>query len=658
VRQLFPWILFAVVLAAGGTGMAADSWQEPQYWGRVGTVQHWMDLDFSFYRTLGDSRFVDRSQFRLDQQEHYTKTRLYGGELPALSIAEFMVLPPSKQDQRRRLAADRLKYVERFLARVQEQVRRVQANLPSGWGDQVTDVTVMGDCLTRLGDAVGLDPSNPYAWHLQSYLTMCAGDEKRSRQYLDGAVEALKYVPLDALTDMKGRVALDLAWNQRQLGRFDDALASLELSEKMSGLTLEVLTLRGLIYAQTDRPVEAAEIASRLRSTDVRQFPTSTWSTEFKPELANPDSWKKIPSDYLAGWINCLALLREGNRELAASTLGSYSPNDVYRLGWRFWNEAGLIYETVGRSNEAMEAWNTARLNRPWLPYMVYRPYELALGVLTGHSAKSPYMLGYDRFYLAGSRLAHAASLVGKVGNAESPLEKQEWALRALDELEVCQKTGIYPGQASVLKGHLYYLLGDIPSTLNELEKAVALLEKQGDLEVQKSVMKDLAAISRNQQSSNMQSYLKQSGSSKGRWEAETDPEAREKELRARLKASPDDDQAVLDLSRFLIRHGRPAEGKALLASGEQQRGSVQWVIIQLEADRLLGETELAMTLVQKLDAGAADPWNDAGLWSLVGSICLEQGKAGEARRALQHALELDPENQGLRMQLRLMEGS
>ncbi len=633
----------------------AAAWVEPAHWARIGTVQQWMDMDARFFRRLDDSRFVDRSQFRLDQMVHYEKTRLYGGDLAAVSVEEFYALDSDQQTQRAQMAQGKLVYVERYLQRVQTQIQRLRENLSSGWGDGVSDVTVLADCMARLGDAVGLDPSNPYSWHLQAYFTMCAGDETRSRQYLDGAEVALARVPADQLTEIRGRVALDQAWLSRTRGDFEEALAQLDRAESHLGRHIETHLLRGLIYAQTGRPVEAGEIASRLRKVEVRRFPTSQRSSDFGPELEDPASWSTKPSDYMAAWITALSLLHEGDREHATSTFGTYNLNDLYRQGWRFWNEAGLIYEMTGRPQNALEAWNTARMSRPWLRNMIYKPYDLALGVLTDHQSRVPYMLGYDRHFLSGSRLAFGASLVGRAGSAATPEEKQEWASRALDELAICRRTGIYPGQASVLRGHVYYLLGDIPSSISELETAVLLLEKQGDDQIQLAVMKDLAALLHNSQNGKQPDLLKQSGNSRGRWEPDAEPDRRRQQLASQLANHPDEDSLILEMARFDIRHGRPQEGRRLLQQHHRLANTNEAVSLKLEADRMLGRTELALNLLDRLDAGSADHWNQAGVWSLVGSICLEQGFPVEARRALTHALELDPENQGLRMQLRVM---
>jgi len=75
-----------------------------------------------------------------------------------------------------------------------------------------------------------------------------------------------------------------------------------------------------------------------------------------------------------------------------------------------------------------------------------------------------------------------------------------------------------------------------------------------------------------------------------------------------------------------------------------------------LEADRTEGEDELALALVKAFEGGATDPWNHAGLWILAGFICLDGGDMADGKVALERALELDPGNQGLKIQLALMQ--
>jgi hypothetical protein len=120
------------------------------------------------------------------------------------------------------------------------------------------------------------------------------------------------------------------------------------------------------------------------------------------------------------------------------------------------------------------------------------------------------------------------------------------------------------------------------------------------------------------------------------------------------------------NLARFLIRNDQAAEGRDLAMGdlkGQELTGdnitqlSGEDLALVLEADRAEGEDELALALVGALKGGATDPWNHSGLWILAGFICLDGGDIAEARTALERAQELDPGNQGLKIQLALMEG-
>jgi tetratricopeptide (TPR) repeat protein len=648
-----PYPILAILLPlllAGAAAQGSDLSLEGS-----GTVKQWMDLDARFYRTFDDNRWVDRSQFNLEQRGIYQGTFQMRSPLSGIDLGGFTALPEDQKERRRELAADQLAYLDRYLMRVQEQVQRLRENLASGWGDWVSDSTVLGDILLKLRTACALDPSNPQSWHLLSYFSMCAGDEKRALSYLEAADAALQLVPAQEMKATRLRVALDRAWLLRSRGHLSGAVEQLDRADGLVRPGTESLLLRGLIAAQTGRTQEAYSIADRLDRSEIRRFPNNFRTTDFRPELLDPMSWKKGTSSYLADWIKALVLLEEGNLDLARKTFGNYRMDDHYPFAWRFWNAAGHIFEATGRSGEAIRAWNTARINRPWLRNMIYKPYELALGVLTGHDAKVPYMLGYDRFYIAGSRLAFAASLVGRVGSAEGEQEKLEWAGLALEELEVCERAGLYPGQALVLQGHVFYLLGDITSSLERLAASLPHLEKHGDLEVQQAVMKDMNAISRNQQAAEMKALFKQSGNSQGRWRAEADPEGRIVQLEADLEASPGSWPLKRELALLLIRNGRPAEGRALIETDKTHAATGEGLLLLVEADRQLGDAALALKLVKRLARGDAAPLTDPALWSLVGSVCLEQGNKDQAERALQHALSLDPENQGVRMQLRMM---
>ena len=352
--------------------------------------------------------------------------------------------------------------------------------------------------------------------------------------------------------------------------------------------------------------------------------------------------------------------MQKGNFEAARQEFSEYSSGRYYPFASHFWNDAGLIYERTQRGQLASESWAMARISRPWLTYMIYQPYGIRLGELTGNPRTSDYFLGFDSFYLAGSRLAYGASMVGRLSKLTDLGEKQVLATQALDQLEICERTGQYPGQASILQGHVFFLLNDYVGALDELKQAQAYFEKEGDMVNLASVKEDLEIIEQNLNATGVKEFYSQSGRSQGRWEAELDPEARESDLVARLENDSSDDEARLELARLNIRHGKVEQGRKLAFSlftpQKVDARAKEVVILVLEADRILGKEDMADAMLRQLSKGQAEGWDDPGLWSLVSAICQDHDRNAEAKKALERASELDPDNQGIRNQLRYME--
>ncbi len=64
----------------------------------------------------------------------------------------------------------------------------------------------------------------------------------------------------------------------------------------------------------------------------------------------------------------------------------------------------------------------------------------------------------------------------------------------------------------------------------------------------------------------------------------------------------------------------------------------------------------MADAMLRQLAKGRGDKWTDAGVWALVSAICQDNGRPEDARSALEVALKMDPDNQGIRNMLRMME--
>lgn len=657
MRQVTRSAVLVLVLFISLTASAAE---EHKNWQDIGTVSFWMDMDSRFYRLMEENPNQDVSQFRLDQHEAYKESKTWDGSLPApISLEGFRALPSEEQETRRKLALEELEFVVGFFNVQTQRLQRARENQPTTSLINTSRMTGLTDCLRQLSHATGLDPENYYAWHLSSYFAACCGDIQRSHDALKAAAQALNSVKPDKLVDMKQRVMLDLAWLERNLGLFDKAVRRLDIVAKIGDESVEAKLLRGLIAAQTGQAQEALQLASELRSETIRIFPARYYTINNSPDVTDVSKWKTQKSAYMKAWITALLEIQKGDFKAAELAFPEFSGSRYYPFAPHFWNDAGFIYERTGRGKLASQSWAMARISQPWILNMIYKPYGIRLGELTGNARPSDYFLGFDQFYLGGSRLAYGASMVGAMSSLTDLGEKQVLATKALDQLEICQRSGQYPGQASILQGHVFFLLNDYVGALDELKQARSYFEKEGDTASLVSVQEDLAIIEHNLNASGVKEFYSQSGRSKGRWMADADPEATEQELVAILEKDPSDNQARLDLARHNIRHGKVEQGRKLAFSlftpSRVDAQAKEVVILVLEADRILGKEDMADAMLRQLSKGDDGGWDDPGLWSLVSAICQDHGRNADAQKALEMAAQLDPDNQGIKNQLRLM---
>ncbi len=650
-------ILFLLVLIPA----LATAWEENESWSDIGTVQQWMDLDARFYRVEDDGPFLQSFQFSLDQKKAFKESQTWDSGLPEpCSLDQFLAFSPEEKQHRRKVALKEIKPVAGFFQVHLSRLQLSRENRNTDMGTPVQDLKHLGDSLRQLGHAVGVDPANYYAWHLLGYFSACCGDVQRSHSALESAAEALNEVPQDVHLEIKQRVMLDLAWLEREQGFFEKALKRLEVAAKLGKETAESRLLRGLIAAQTGDQQTALRFASELRSQPVRVYPVDLTTAALVPLHKDTSIWKTLNSDYMQAWIIALLELQKGDSVAAGRAFREYSTLRLYPLADRFWDEAGLIYERTDRNDLSATAWKLAINSQPWIQFMLHMPYGIRLGELTGNSHPSPYFLGFDSFFLVGNRLAYGASLVGLIPVVENPEDKQALAARALDQLEICQRSGQYPGPASVLQGQVYFLMGDMASAKAELKQAQSFFEIEGDQVNLASVQKDLAIIQQNLDIAGIKKFYSQSGRSRGRWDVDEDPAATEEVLVTRLDKNPADDATKLELARHYIRNGQTEQGRRLAFSmynpDAVDEQTVEVVTLILEADRILGLETMAKTMIHQLDKGEVKHWDNADLWSLVSAICQDHDRINESRKALEMALKLDPENQGIRNQLQVLD--
>jgi len=453
-------------------------------------------------------------------------------------------------------------------------------------------------------------------------------------------------------------VNLDKAWLLRDRGEFVEAQAALDQAIAAGSTGNETMLLQGLIAAQSGDDRTAKKMASALLLAEVLGFQQNVHTATFAPALTNLDAWPSKKSRYLHDWITALSWLQRGRIDMARVALGEYTLNDQRPFGNRFWNDATMIYEITRRPALASKAWQMATSYTSYRWYFIYKEYASRLTELTGRRGWLPYALGFDSYLMNGSRIAYCAALVDQLAGASSDEEKLELAGRALDQLEICERIGIYAGQASVLQGQVYYLMGDLPSAQLEVAEAMEHMVARNDVAGLTVLVASLSKPADKLTNQDVANFYGQSGSSQGRWQADIDPTSTLGSLKAEYAAdaSPENRR---DLAQFMIRQGDVDGGRELLEVDYSPATIATLdpadLELLLEADRAEGKTAVAMAMVTGLASDKADPWRSTAVWAMAGFICLDNNLRAEGRVALKQASLLDPGNTGLKVQLEMM---
>lgn len=646
----------AIIAWACLTAAAAGAWDEPGHWAETGPVAQWQALDGHFLRIEGLTGSRGAAEYGRDQKAVYEETLRYRGPLPALDVAAFLALPLPEREQRIEMAGSQLRRVAGFRARLTDLVMRAKGQQDAVWGNRQGDPDVVGEMLACLRTATGLDPANPHAWHLLAYFATVAGDVERALDALDALDAALAALPDDALRDVRRRAALDRAWILRDQGYFGQAAGSVDRAEALGAADLESRLLRGLLAAQSGDTNLAFRLAVELDGVELPVFQRDWTTTGLTAGILDPQAWPTKPSGHLRSWILALAWLHDGDAAMAGRAFGEFPRDRHYFQGQRFWSEAGDIYEATGRLELADKAWGLAQIYLPYYPYLLHKPYGLALDSVTGRPGTLPLVLGFDRFFLCGSRLALGAALVNKAAYSTDRPEQESAAAAAVTQLEACLRSGLNTAAAGLLLGQAQAILGQPFEMLRAAEQAAAALDRPDQDQTCRPLVEALAATALARLRAAGEALPPQWLGEALPWDPARDPAEVEAELRARHEREPSNETARRALAWFLIRHDRPLEGAdlAALPLTQGREPAVEDLLLLLEVDRLRNDPARARELLADLLAGRAERRRDARLWILVGVICRDHG-VPEGRRALEHALALDPQNRGLARHLEMV---
>ena len=641
--MVFVRLLLIAVCAHLST--SALALQSSERWLEIGTVQEWMDLDASFYRSPEKRAWGSERKIIADQLVIYRGTFRYTASMPAVGLSAWQDLDPEDQERRSDQAADELKIVIRFLNRMRGWARDFQATGNSGWG-RGNLVDILPDCLESLTNAVQLEPVNPLAWHLLGYFSTCVGDVKRARGAFAGAEEALALLPAETLPDVRRRLALDLAWLNRDQGSFIRARNRLQEAEAHGANNLETALLKGLIAAQSGNEAEARRIAGELRT--VRIPKRTSYST------GNPDHWNKIASAFAKSWIMALVWIEVGDLEMAQLSFKQFSYHDRYPFAPRFWNDAGGIYMRTGRQDAAPGAWYLAHQWVPYQPFFLHRRYGWENRALTGIDGVTLDYAGFNQFYMVGDRLSFACRYATAMETAASQEDRLELGVTAMKQLEICRRTGFLPGHALLVEALVHYFLGDLETALPTLDEGKKWLRETGYR---------LPSATSNTEVVVIRSKILEPGAMRDQQAGTRRTMLGQKDLETAWRESPTEPNRRA-LGIFLVRNGDPERGRNLILNEAMsvpaaiEAGGItnEDLCLVLEADRALGDLGTAQYYLAELTKGNDGIPGDTQVWALVGFICLDHGDLLGGRLALEKASALDPNNYGLKQQLARLE--
>ncbi len=441
LRQPFrvpPWLLLCALgcLAAIPGRAAGNAQVEPR------PVKNWIGWDLQIERGyLAD--VYRRAFWRLgDPVSMYEKAVTYDAPLDSLGLAAFRRLSPGERSRRRDLAAAYLNKAQRFEVIIWDLVQYTREKMvlfyPKGFMDS------LARALGNLVNAVGLDPANPEAWYDLSYLAGTSGDAVRQDQALRAALAAIGSDSQGVYRLLKQRLCLDLAWLARERGLPEEGLEWLDRAESREGPNEESYLLRGLLLADQGRFEEACHLAEEVRSVKI-----------YKP------FWGTIPSDFAQSWIQAMAYRAIGELPLARFALGRIDADEKIPYAHRFYNDVGLVCEESEQGKQAQEYYAMATVARPYFTYFPVESYEGPGPVLAGSETSAPYSVGFQRFYVAGSRFAHAAQLALLCELAPDSARTTTLGPDALESLSICRRRGIRPAESLALRGFVHYVLGD-----------------------------------------------------------------------------------------------------------------------------------------------------------------------------------------------------
>ncbi|MBK7701987.1 MAG: hypothetical protein IPI34_03380 [bacterium] len=392
--------------------------------------------------------------------------------IDAVDLTTFLSLPEPDRERRRLLADGELARFQRWQQDVPSLLRRngIYTNFFDGNGllaDGRRTIDDLDRMLPILQRVVQVDPACTEAWtRMGDLLTQC-GDWSRADAAYAAAWQACPHDPrLEDRAPAARSISLAHAWLCRDTARWEQGLALLERGDGAAAVRPadQDQLLRGLLLAGAGRFREAVAVAQEMPPLKYYRY-----------------GYGMIAGSHANNWIEAMAWFAIGEPAFARKALGEIYTHRALQQAARYWNDVGLILDTVGSDAESDAAY--ARSLKGHFPLVAFFPYDgcsVPPVILGEPSPTVPVYLAWGEHYLAGSLFAFAANSMARYWTLDDEARRPRRGRTVIEALSICMRKHDRPTLAQALRGRMHYYLGEDEEALADLRAARAALAADG----------------------------------------------------------------------------------------------------------------------------------------------------------------------------------
>ena len=386
----------------------------------------------------------------------------------AEELADYMAIPAEAQED---LHARAKAHIEGWRQFEKEARQNKDAGLrhwyyKGTYLDRSTYGVGLGNSISDLKAATGLDPSFAEAWGDLGRLCSVAGDLPKAREYLERALLAAE-ARKEAGRPVDDEILVDIfrsrAWVLRDLGYWQEGLAAVKEGLQFRRGDRDLVLIKGLLLAGAGRYEEATSLAVRMKPFSYPKFDLFHYGTS------------QQTSDYANRWIRSQALMAVGDYETARHVIGELNSYPYRRFlphQQRFWNDVGLVAELVG-DEDAGTYYAIGFISSDYPGFFPWMASNLEPLVLDVPRAETPFFTSFGgRFHVGGSILAYAASQMNMMSMSVFDHQRSLAAWRSLQALNIAERRNIRPDVVRALRGRVYFSAEDLELARRDLASA------------------------------------------------------------------------------------------------------------------------------------------------------------------------------------------